>query len=57
MKICSDVPTTAENKALLKGWDTTHTLLIRGTIRVGTPHNIEKKQVLNWVVGLGSYRI
>ena len=35
MKICSDVPTTAENKALLEGWDTTQTLLIGGTVGVG----------------------
>ena len=27
-----------------EGGDTAHTLLMRGTIRVGTPHNIEKNE-------------
>ena len=29
---------TAQKKYILEGGDTAHTLLMRGTIRVGTPH-------------------
>ena len=34
---------TAKNKHILGGGDTAHTLLMRGTIGVGTPHKIERK--------------
>ena len=34
---------TAQKKSILGGGDTAHTLLMRGTIGVGTWHNIERK--------------
>ena len=30
-------------KHILGGWETAHTLLMRGTTEVGTPHSIETK--------------
>ena len=44
---------TAQNKHILGGGDTAHILLMRRTIGVGTPHNIERKTQLGGLVGSG----
>ena len=36
---------TLQKKSILEGGDTAHTFLMEGTIRVGTPHNIERKTI------------